>query len=87
VAGDLEIPSSFTPISQLHQSPPSPVPGEEVPVTSLTYSNVETRMDRPKSVVVVIRGVAQTVDVSFFLWASSGIYRDGVRYLRAFCYF
>jgi len=31
---------------------------EEVPVTSLTYSNMETRMDRPKSVVRVIRGVA-----------------------------
>jgi len=29
----------------------------EVPVTSLTSSNMETRMDRPKSVVRVIRGV------------------------------
>ena len=37
---------------------------EEVPVTSLTHSNIETRMDRPKSVVRVIRGVAQTVHVS-----------------------
>jgi len=31
---------------------------EEVPVTSLTYSNIETRMDRPRSVLGgVIRGV------------------------------
>ena len=29
-----------------------------VPVTSLTYSNIETGMDRPKSVVRVIKGVA-----------------------------
>jgi len=36
--------------------------GEEVPITSLTYSNIETRMDRPKSVVRVIRGVASSPD-------------------------
>jgi len=42
-------------------------------------------MDRPKSVVGVIRGVAQTVDISCRLWAGSGI--DGVRYLRAIGYF
>ena len=58
--GLLGIPSATPPIGQLHQSPPSPIPGayKEVPVTSLTYSNIETRMDRPKSVVRVIRGVA-----------------------------
>jgi len=32
--------------------------GEGVPVTSLTYSNIETRMDSPKSVVRVVRGAA-----------------------------
>ena len=36
---------------------------EEVPVASLTYSNIEARVDRPKSAVRVIRGVA-TVHVS-----------------------
>ena len=38
-------------------------------------------MDRPKSVVWVIRGVADTVNISCLLWAGSSIY--GVRYLRA----
>jgi len=39
---------------------PRPFQGtqEEVPVTSLTYSNNETRMDRPIAVVGVMRGVA-----------------------------
>ena len=48
-------------------------------------SNTERRMDRPKSVVGVIRGVAYTMDVSCLLWTGSGIY--GVRYLRAIGYF
>ena len=48
-------------------------------------SNIERRMDRPKAVVGVIRGVALTVNVSCLLWAGSGIY--GVRYLRAISYF
>jgi len=49
----LGTPSTLSPIGQLHQSPPLPGPGdqEEVPVTSPTYSNIETRMDKPKSVV------------------------------------
>jgi len=37
-------------------------------------SNIETRIERPRSVVDVIRGVALTVDVScllFVLWAGS----------------
>jgi len=44
-------------------------------------------MDRPKSVVEIIRGVASTVDVRCLLpvWAGSGIYR--VRYLRAISFF
>ena len=42
-------------------------------------------MDRPKSVVRVIKRVAQTVHVSrFFIRASSGMY--GIRYLRVFEY-
>jgi len=48
-------------------------------------SIIERRMSRPKAVVGVIRGVAQTVDVSCLLWAGSGI--DGVRYFRAIGYF
>jgi len=52
-------------LSHLYQSPPWPIlREEEVPVTSLTYSKIETRMDRPKSVVRVIRGVVYTVHVS-----------------------
>ena len=54
----LRIPSAISLIGQLHQSPPSLIPGEDVTVTSLTYSNIETRVDRPKSAVRVIRGVA-----------------------------
>jgi len=42
-------------------------------------------MDRPKSVVGVIRGVLYTVDISCLLWAGSGIY--AVCYLRAISYF
>jgi len=43
-----------------HQSAPLPIAGkEEVPVSSLTYSNMETSIDRPKSAVRVIRGVLQ----------------------------
>ena len=42
-------------------------------------------MDRPKSVVRVIRGVAQTVHVShLFIGSSSGM--DRIRYLRVFNY-
>jgi len=56
----LGIPSAITPIGQLHQSPPSPIPGDlgRGPSHQSTCSNIETRMDRPKSVVRVIRGVA-----------------------------
>ena len=57
---------------------------EEASVNSLTYSNIETRMDRPKSVVSVrvIRGVA-TVHVSrLFVGSGSDMY--GIRYLRVF---
>ena len=56
----LRIPSAITPIGQLHQSPPSPIPGDlgRGPSHQSTCSNIETRMDRPKSVVRVIRGVA-----------------------------
>ena len=56
----LTIPSAITPIGQLHQSPPSPIPGDlgRGPSHQSTCSNIETRMDRPKSVVRVIRGVA-----------------------------
>jgi len=55
----LGVPSAITSLGQLSQSPPLPIPGEEeVPVTSLTYWNIEARMDRPKSVVRVMRGVA-----------------------------
>jgi len=39
-----------------HQSAPSPIAGkEEVPVSSLTYSNMETPIDRPR----VVRGLLQ----------------------------
>ena len=60
----LEIPSAITPFGQLHQSPPSPIPGDlgRGPSHQSTCSNIETRMDRPKSdsesVVRVISGVA-----------------------------
>jgi hypothetical protein len=56
----LRIPFAITPIGQLHQSPPSPIPGDlgRGPSHQSTCSNIETRMDRPKSVVRVIRGVA-----------------------------
>ena len=54
----MRIPFAITPLGQLYQPPPSPIPGEEVPVTSLTCSDVETRMDRPKSTVRVMREVA-----------------------------
>jgi len=50
------IPSALTPIGHLHQSPPSLVP-EEVPRVQSPVSrnsNIERRMDRPKSVVGVI---------------------------------
>ena len=33
------------------KTPPLAARPEEVPVTSLTYSNIETRVDRPKSEV------------------------------------
>ena len=72
------------------QSPPLPVPGAGGPRKMSQSrvsrnSKIERRIDRPKSVVGVIRGVAQTVDVSCLLWAGSGIY--GVCYLRAISYF
>jgi hypothetical protein len=56
----LRIPSAITQIGQLHQSPPSPIPGDlgTGPSHQSKCSNIETRMDRPKSVVRVIRGVA-----------------------------
>jgi len=56
----LGIPFARTPMGQLHQSPPSPIPGDlgRGPSHQPTCSNVETRMDRPKSIVTVIRGVA-----------------------------
>ena len=56
----LGIPSAITPIGQLDQSPPLPIPGDlgRGPSHQSTCSNIETRMDRPKSVVRVIRGVA-----------------------------
>ena len=56
----LGIPFAIAPIGQLHQSPPSPIPGDlgRGPSHQSTSSNIETRMDRPKSVVRVIRGVA-----------------------------
>ena len=54
----LGIPSAITPIGQLHQSPPSPIPGDigRGPSHQSTCSNIETRMDRPKSVVRVHQG-------------------------------
>ena len=56
----LGISFAITPIGQLHQSPPSPIPGDlgRGPSHQSTCSNIETRMDRPKSVIMVIRGVA-----------------------------
>jgi len=42
------------------KAPPLVARPEVVPLTSLTYSNIKTRMDRPKSVVRVVRGVAQS---------------------------
>jgi len=56
----LGIPFAITSIGQLHQFPPSPIPGDlgRGPSHQSTCSNIETRMDRPKSVVRVIRGVA-----------------------------
>jgi len=56
----LRIPSAITLIGQLHQSPPSPIPGDlgRGPSHQSTCSNIETRMDSPKSVLRVIRGVA-----------------------------
>jgi len=49
----LGIPSAITPIGQLHQSPPSPIPRDlgRGPSHQSTCSNIETRMERPKSVV------------------------------------
>jgi len=56
----LGIPFAITPISQLHQSPSSPIPGDlgRGPSHQSHVLNIESRMDRPKSVVRVIRGVA-----------------------------
>ena len=56
----LGIPSAITPIGQFYQSPPSPIPGDlgRGPSHQSTCSNIETRMDRTKSVVRVIRGIA-----------------------------
>jgi len=58
----LGIPFAITPIGHLHQSLPSHIPGGLGRGPShwhqSTCSNIETRMDRPKSVVSVIRGVA-----------------------------
>ena len=56
----LGIPFAITPIGQLHQSPPSPIPGDlgRGPSHQSTCSNIQTRMDRPKSVVRVVRAVA-----------------------------
>jgi len=55
----LGIPFAITHIGQLQQSPPSPIPGdlERGPSHQSTCSNIETRMDRPKSAVRVIRGL------------------------------
>ena len=46
----LGIPSAITPIGQLHQSPPSPFPGDlgRGPSHQSTCSNIEPRMDRIK---------------------------------------
>ena len=83
----------FLPIGpgELNKSPPTPVLGDLGRCPShqshLTRTNTKTRMDRPKSIVGVIRGVTKTVDVSCLLSASSGIYGPGVRYLRAVGYF
>ena len=68
----LGIPSraAIIPICHLHKSPPSPIPGDlgRGPSHHPTCSNIETRMDRPKSVVRVIRGVARlTMSAVFFL--------------------
>jgi len=59
----LGVPFALTTIGQVYQSLPSPVPGDlgpaemsESPVSR--NLNIERHMDRPKSVVGVIRGVA-----------------------------
>jgi len=58
----LGVPFALTPIGQLHESPPSgahsggPRKMSQSPVSR--NSNIERRMDRPKAVVGVIRGVA-----------------------------
>jgi len=83
----LGISSTITLLGQLHQSPPSPIPGDlgRGPSHQSTCSNIETRMDRPMSVVRVIRGAASTVHViRLFVWSSSGMY--WIRYLRVFDY-
>jgi len=83
----LGIPSAITPIGQLHQSPPWPIPGDlgRGPSHQSTCWNIKTRMHRPKCVVSVIRGVALTVVVSrLFIESSSGMY--GICYLRVFDY-
>ena len=56
----LGIPCTITPISQLHQFPPSPIPGDlgRGPSRQSICSNIETRMDRTKYVVRVIRGAS-----------------------------
>ena len=56
----LGIPFGITPIGQLYKSLPSPIPEDlgRGPSHQSTCSNIEARMDRPKSVVRVIRGVA-----------------------------
>jgi len=83
----LGIPFAITPIGQLHQSQSSPIPGDlgRGPSHQSTCSNIETRMDRPKSVVRVIKGVAWTVHVNrLFIGSISGMY--GIHYLRVFYY-
>jgi len=54
----LGVPSALTPIGQLDQSPPWPIPGEMSRSPVSRNSNIERRMDRPRAVVGVIRGVA-----------------------------
>ena len=55
---------------------------EEDPFTSLTYSNIETRMDRPKS-SKGHQGISVHVS-RLFIGSSSGMY--GIRYLRVLDY-
>jgi len=50
--------SSPTVSSFAHSRGPGARQAEEVQVTSLTYPTIETRMDRPKAVSRVIKGVA-----------------------------